>query len=138
MLNTVTQFVTNVLRHTQPVSKTVSALQMYSAWVVAWVLWLFVFVPLAWIGMWTVLSLFTIGIIVAFTTRFPGASILRLLIPTGDYGVEATAWLQATLSFRLGYDFKPQPKLTVSSPTGEPPTLRYVQLRSNCHLSYCC
>ena len=93
-------------------------------------LWLLVFSPLAWIGMFTVLTLFSLGIGIAFATRFPLASALRLLIPSGDYADEAKAWLAATLSLRLGAGWKPRQKLTATSPTGEAPALRYIQLRS--------
>jgi len=99
------------------------------SYVAHFVLWLFVFLPLAWVGMFTVLLLFTLGTGIAIATRFPLASVVRLLIPTGDYGWEAQAWLAATLSLRLGFDWKPRPKLAATSPTGEAPALQYVQLR---------
>lgn len=105
-------------------------IRRFISWVGHFVLWLFVFLPLAWIGMFTVLTLFSIGIVIAIATRLPGSSVIRLLIPSGDYTAEAKAWLVDLFSFSFSAGWKPRPKLTATSPTGEAPTLRFVSLRS--------
>jgi len=60
-----------------------------------WMLWWTLFLPLAWIGMYTVLALFGIGICIALLTRLPIFSGLRLLIPMGNRTKQAAAWVRA-------------------------------------------
>jgi len=86
--------------------------------------WWVIYLPIAWIGMFTVLLLFCLGIGIALLTLLPFMSIFRLLIPAGDRRSQASSWFRALL--RNGaWNWKP----SSSSTDGEEPKLCHVELR---------
>lgn len=77
--------------------------------------WWALFLPLAWIGMWTVLFLFSLGIGIAVATRFPVLSVARLLVPMKDRTAQAKQWM-GSLTRNGGYNWKPSLQSDDSAP----------------------